>query len=390
MAGIILDHVTKVFSNGYNAVEETSLEIPDGEFMVLVGPSGSGKTTLLRMIAGLEEVSSGSILIGDRDVTQVPPEERDIAMVFQSYALYPNMTVRDNLEFGLKMRKMPKQERRERVDAVGKMLGLTPHLSRKPGVLSGGQRQRVAMGRAMVREPQVYLMDEPLSNLDAKLRVGMRASLSELHQRIGVTTVYVTHDQIEATTLGQRVAVLSQARLQQCDTPEVLYNEPANLFVASFIGSPMMNLVEAEISNGSLHFAGHAIPLPLGIPSELPKKVIFGFRPTDLHLVALGIPGAWPRLRVSADIVEEQGADSVITFAIDALPVNIGLRGERTEQEQQQEERILVDDKRARLAARVSGRAHVAVGEQIELAIDPAHLYFFDPETGSTLKSRGN
>ena len=247
MAQIILDRVEKAYAGGVRAVDDLSLDVADGEFMVLVGPSGCGKSTALRSIAGLEEISGGTITIGDRVVNDLPPKDRDIAMVFQNYALYPHMTVEQNLAFGLELRKTPKAEIARRVGEAARMLGLEPYLGRKPGALSGGQRQRVAMGRAIVREPQAFLMDEPLSNLDARLRVSMRASLSQLHERLGVTTVYVTHDQVEAMTLGDRVAVLRDGRLQQVDTPQALYEAPVNLFVAGFIGSPAMNFVTAGL-----------------------------------------------------------------------------------------------------------------------------------------------
>jgi multiple sugar transport system ATP-binding protein len=260
MAKIVLEHVVKVFGNEVIAVNDVSLEIGDGEFMVLVGPSGCGKSTILRILAGLEEVTAGEVYVGDRAVTDLPPKDRDVAMVFQNYALYPHMTVRQNLGFGLKLRRMPKEELTTRVDDVAKILGLEPLMERKPAALSGGQRQRVAMGRAMVREPVAFLMDEPLSNLDAKLRVQMRAQLALLHDRLETTTVYVTHDQVEAMTLGERVAVLRDGLLQQVDSPQNLYNHPANLFVAAFIGSPPMNLVEATVAGRNLSFAGFELP----------------------------------------------------------------------------------------------------------------------------------
>ena len=278
--GIRLEGVTKVFGTDVTAVDDVSLDIADGEFMVLVGPSGCGKSTLLRLIAGLEAVSAGRVFIGSADVTDVRPQDRDLAMVFQNYALYPHMTVAQNLAFGLRLRRIPKAERARRALEVGRKLGLEELLDRKPSELSGGQRQRVAMGRAMVREPKAFLMDEPLSNLDAKLRVTMRAELARLHERLGVTTVYVTHDQVEAMTLGHRVAVLRDGILQQVDTPQRLFREPANLFVASFIGSPSMNLVEAELVDGKLRFGEHA--LPLAETARLAqRRVILGIRPTD-------------------------------------------------------------------------------------------------------------
>ena len=251
MAEIVLDHLSKVYSGGVVAVDDVSLHIGDGEFIVLVGPSGCGKSTLLRTIAGLEETSQGTIAIGGTDVTTLAPRRRDVAMVFQSYALYPHMNVRQNIGYGLKVRRTPKDEAKRRVEEVAALLGLEALLDRRPAQLSGGQRQRVAMGRAIVREPKAFLMDEPLSNLDAKLRVGMRASLAQLHQRLGVTTVYVTHDQTEAMTLGQRVAVINEGRVLQCDTPQRLYDRPDNVFVAAFIGTPAMNLVPAEIMDGA-------------------------------------------------------------------------------------------------------------------------------------------
>src|SRR5712691_8274058 len=281
MAQIALESVTKVFGNDVIAVNEVSLEIGDGEFMVLVGPSGCGKSTILRILAGLEEVTAGEVFIGDRQVTDLPPKERDIAMVFQNYALYPHMTVEQNLGFGLKLAKTPKADLKRRVDDASKILGLEPLMQRRPRALSGGQRQRVAMGRAMVREPTAYLMDEPLSNLDAKLRVSMRAELARLHERLGTTTVYVTHDQIEAMTLGQRVAVMRDGRMQQVDEPQALYRDPVNLFVAAFIGSPSMNLVEAVISDGAAEFAGFRIPLDAARRPAVDDgdSVILGIRP---------------------------------------------------------------------------------------------------------------
>ena len=268
MAQIVLDHIDKVYAGGVKAIDGLSLEVRDGEFMVLVGPSGCGKSTALRSIAGLEEISSGTITIGDRVVNDLPPKDRDIAMVFQNYALYPHMTVEQNLAFGLQLRKTPKDEIKRRVTEAAKMLGLDQYLKRKPAALSGGQRQRVAMGRAIVREPQAFLMDEPLSNLDAKLRVSMRASLNQLHERLGVTTIYVTHDQVEAMTLGHRVCVMRDGRLQQVDTPQHLFESPVNLFVAGFIGSPAMNFVTAELTRDDgpvVTFAGYKLSVPAGV-----------------------------------------------------------------------------------------------------------------------------
>ena len=297
MAQIILDHVEKAYAGGVKAIDDLSLDVKDGEFMVFVGPSGCGKSTALRSIAGLEEITGGTIPIGDRVVNDLPPKDRDIAMVFQNYALYPHMTVEQNLAFGLQLRKTPKDEIKRRVGEAAAMLGLEQYLKRKPGALSGGQRQRVAMGRAIVREPQAFLMDEPLSNLDAKLRVSMRGSLKQLHERLGVTTVYVTHDQVEAMTLGNRVCVLRDGRLQQVDTPQYLFEAPVNLFVAGFIGSPAMNFVTAELvrdGGAAVTFAGYKLPVPSdvleakqGLSDYIGKKVILGIRPSDFEDASL-------------------------------------------------------------------------------------------------------
>src|SRR5579864_2764357 len=330
MAQIILDHVEKVYPGGVKAIYDLTLEINDGEFMVLVGPSGCGKSTALRSIAGLDEITSGTISIGGRVVNDLPPKDRDIAMVFQNYALYPHMSVEQNLAFGLQLRKTPKDEIKRRVDEAAKMLGLEPYLKRKPGALSGGQRQRVAMGRAIVREPQAFLMDEPLSNLDAKLRVSMRASLNQLHERLGVTTVYVTHDQVEAMTLGNRVAVLRDGRLQQVDTPQALFESPVNLFVAGFIGSPAMNFVTAELvrdGGPAVTFAGYRLPVPAevldakaGLDGYFGKKVILGIRPSDFEDGSLA-EASWPRIGITVGVTEELGTEIHAIFTIDAPPV---------------------------------------------------------------------
>ena len=283
MGRIVLEHVSKEFPGGVQAVRDVSLEIENGEFMVLVGPSGCGKTTILRMIAGLDDVTNGEISIGDRVVTDDKPKDRDIAMVFQNYALYPHMTVEQNIGFGMRLRRTPKSLVRQRVDDAAQILALLDHLARKPAELSGGQRQRVAIGRAMVREPQAFLMDEPLSNLDAKLRVQMRAELARLHKQLGTTIVYVTHDQVEAMTLGTRVAVVRDGVLQQVDTPQVLFHNPANLFVAGFIGSPTMNLVEAAVAGDKLEAGGHRLPVPAraDLDAWSGRTVILGIRPSD-------------------------------------------------------------------------------------------------------------
>jgi multiple sugar transport system ATP-binding protein len=385
VANIRLERLTKVFPNGVRAVDGIDLEIGDGEFMVLVGPSGCGKTTLLRMIAGLEESSAGTIQIGGRDVTMLAPRRRDIAMVFQNYALYPHMTVAENLGFGLRLQKVGKADRRRRVQDVAAILGLDTLLDRKPAALSGGQRQRVAMGRAMVRQPQAYLMDEPLSNLDAKLRVSMRAQLLLLHERLGVTTVYVTHDQVEAMTLGQRVAVMRDGRLQQCDSPQTLYRRPVNLFVAAFIGSPAMNLVEATVVDGTVSFAGHSLSLPAGAsPNGSPPRVILGIRPSDFELAGPGTDASLPRMQVEAEIVEDLGDERYVIFPLDAAQVDTDATRAAVEGE---EEAKLIADDRALFHARIDSRRPVTAGEKVELAVDHTRLHFFDPATGQAVFS---
>jgi multiple sugar transport system ATP-binding protein len=376
VAGIVLEHVSKQFAGGVTAVDDVSLEIASGEFLVLVGPSGCGKSTLLRMIAGLEDVTGGTISIGDRDVTELPPRARDIAMVFQSYALYPHMTVRENLGYGLKVRRTPKGESKPRVDAVAAMLGLDDLLERRPAALSGGQRQRVAMGRAIVREPKAFLMDEPLSNLDAKLRVSMRSQLSSLHARLGTTTIYVTHDQVEAMTLGQRVAVMRDGRILQVDAPQALYGRPANLYVAAFIGSPAMNLVEAELSDGAAEFAGWRIP----VSHRGAGRVVVGIRPEAFEDAALADP-ALPQIEVDVQVVEDLGPDTHVIFPIDAPPVDT------TEvREAAGDDDALLPDDRATFTARVSPETSARAGQRLRLAVDPARFHFFDPETGSRLE----
>ena len=383
MSGISLDEVTKVYANGVKAVDALSLEIAEGEFCVLVGPSGCGKSTLLRMIAGLEDVTAGDVWIGGVDVTERPPQERDIAMIFQNYALYPHMTVKQNLAFGLKLRKLPKAEWEGRVNEVAKTLGLDELLDRKPSALSGGQRQRVAMGRAIVREPKAFLMDEPLSNLDAKLRVSMRAELAKLHERLGVTTVYVTHDQVEAMTLGQRVAVLRDGTLQQVDTPHNLFHRPANLFVAAFIGSPSMNLVDAEIDGAAVNFAGYSLSLPESSPCiGLNRPVILGIRPTDFEHGAFADP-AFPRMRIRADVVEDLGAESHAIFTIDAPRVSA--EAVRAAEDLDGDDGTLFADDRAVFTACLDARSKLAPGMDLDVAVDSARFHFFDPATGLTI-----
>jgi multiple sugar transport system ATP-binding protein len=378
MADIQLEGVTKVFSREVVAVDDVDLAIPEGEFIVLVGPSGCGKSTLLRMIAGLEEVSAGSVHIGGRDVTDLAPRHRDVAMVFQSYALYPHMSVRQNLGYGLKVRRTPKAEITQRVAEVATMLGLEQMLDRRPAQLSGGQRQRVAMGRAIVREPKAFLMDEPLSNLDAKLRVGMRASLAQLHTRLGVTTVYVTHDQVEAMTLGQRVAVMRDGRILQVDEPQRLYQEPRDLFVAAFIGSPAMNLVEAAVDREEVVFGQYRAPLddvrrpPAGV-----KNVVLGMRPESFEEAAL-VPGAAATIGVHVEVLEEIGSDAHVFFQVDAPRIT-------AEMLEASDEATLLVDSKSLFNARIDPRTRARVGDMLELALDPARFHFFDPRTGASL-----
>jgi multiple sugar transport system ATP-binding protein len=381
MGGIALEGVSKVFPGGVVAVDDVDLQIGEGEFMVLVGPSGCGKSTLLRMIAGLEGVSGGTIRIGDRDVTELAPRSRDVAMVFQNYALYPHMRVWDNLAFALKLRRTPKPALQERVGDVAGVLGLKELVDRKPGALSGGQRQRVAIGRAMVRDPQAYLMDEPLSNLDAKLRVGMRAELARLHDRLGVTTVYVTHDQVEAMTLGDRVAVLRDGTVQQCDTPEQLFERPANVFVAAFMGSPAMNLVDAEVREGQLHMAGLSLPLPRGTAPD--GAVIAGLRPTDLVAEP---EGDAPRLRAQLEVVERLGSESHLIFPVDAEKPGGQAAAATEEANENDEATLLADDDRARFTAVVPGRRRFTPGDVVDLGVTAAAVHLFDPDTGVALR----
>ena len=375
MATITVDRVTKTFDKATSpAVDDVSLEVADGEFMVLVGPSGCGKSTLLRMIAGLEAITSGGVLIDGRDVTYAPSKDRNLAMVFQNYALYPHMTVRKNLGFGLKLRRTPKAEIATKVNEVAGMLGLDELLDRKPAQLSGGQRQRVAMGRALVRQPQAFLMDEPLSNLDAKLRVTMRAELARLHAEVGTTTIYVTHDQIEAMTLGQRVAVLRGGVLQQVDSPTDLFHRPRNLFCAAFIGSPQMNLVEATITEGTAHFAGITLSLPEGHPVRSHQRAIIGIRPSDLAL-ASEAPGR-PTITVGIDAVEDLGAHVHVAFGIDAPRVVTDAGSE----EEEAEEYLL--ERRTVWTAELPDRSRAAVGDRVELAVHVDRLHAFDCDTG--------
>src|SRR5262245_987776 len=376
VAEIVLDNISKVFAGGVVAVDGVSLTIGSGEFLVLVGPSGCGKSTLLRMIAGLEQVTEGRISIGERVVTELPPRSRDVAMVFQGYALYPHMTVRQNLGYGLKVRKTPKREIAERVARAAELLGLDRLLDRKPAALSGGQRQRVAMGRAIVREPKAFLMDEPLSNLDAKLRVSMRAQLAALHARLASTTIYVTHDQIEAMTLGQRVAVMRDGRIQQVDTPQELYARPANLYVAAFIGSPAMNLVEAEVTGGQVRFGGYTIPLP-DTGGQPAGRVVVGIRPEAFEDTALA-DSSLPRIDVKVEVVEELGADTHVLFSVAAPRVEVGeVRAAAGE-----EDATLGTVEGSLFTARVDPATSARPGATLQLAVDPSRFHYFDPDTG--------
>ena len=395
MAQIILDHVEKAYAGGVKAVNDLSLDVNDGEFMVFVGPSGCGKSTALRSIAGLEEITAGTIQIGDRVVNDLPPKDRDIAMVFQNYALYPHMTVEQNLAFGLQLRKTPKEEIKRRVDEAAQMLGLEQYLKRKPAALSGGQRQRVAMGRAIVREPQAFLMDEPLSNLDAKLRVSMRGSLKQLHERLGVTTVYVTHDQVEAMTLGKRVCVLRDGQLQQVDTPQYLFESPVNLFVAGFIGSPAMNFVTADLVHDggpAVTFAGYKLAVPPavmeakhGLSDFIGKKVILGIRPSDFEDASLG-NDHWGTMRVTTGVTEELGTEIHVIFTIDAPPVeHASLTKAADTGDDAEEAAAALAGGKSLWMARVSARSQVKPGHPIELAVDTRSLQFFDPSTGLSI-----
>jgi multiple sugar transport system ATP-binding protein len=379
--GIRLENLTKRFRGGVEAVRDLTLTVEPGEFIVLVGPSGCGKSTVLRLIAGLEELTRGRIYLGEKDVSTQLPQQRDVAMVFQSYALYPRMSVRRNMGFGLRMRRTPKAERNRRVAEVASTLGLADLLDRRPAALSGGQRQRVAMGRAIVREPRIFLMDEPLSNLDAKLRVSMRAQLSLLHQRLGVTTVYVTHDQVEAMTLGQRVAVLRDGVLQQCATPQDLFHNPVNLFVAAFIGSPAMNFVHAAVADGVARFADVTLPVPAGSSvAGADRRVVLGIRPTGFSPAS---DNGWPGLSAVPEVVEELGDERYVVFDVDAQRVDTDAT--RAAVDARADDALLLPEHRARFTVRLPTEVPVAVGKPLSLTINPERVHFFDPDTGEAL-----
>jgi len=399
MAEIRLEGVSKVFRDGTEAVHDVDLQIPDGKFMVFVGPSGCGKTTLLRMVAGLEDLTGGEIVIGDRVVNEVPPGDRDVAMVFQNYALYPHMTVYQNMALSLKIRKLKKDEINRRVKEAAAVLHLEDLMQKRPRELSGGQRQRVAMGRAIVREPHAFLMDEPLSNLDAKLRVQMRAEILRIQQELQVTTIYVTHDQTEAMTLGDLVAVIKKGVLQQVGSPQELYAEPTNLFVGGFIGSPAMNLVEATVVDGdgiSVDFGGYSLAVPPEVVAARPglrafagRTVILGIRPEDIEDAALA-PAArgGSRLPVTVDLREGMGSDVYLHFTVNAPPV---FTEDTRELAADVDEKALEDlkeqasERRSTFVARVAPETTARVGQPIEIWVDTRKLYFFDPATGSAI-----
>ncbi|MGH8903420.1 MAG: ABC transporter ATP-binding protein [Egibacteraceae bacterium] len=397
MAKLRFDHVWKRYPDGTEAVKDLTLDIADGEFVILVGPSGCGKSTALRMVAGLEEISEGKIIIGDRVVNDLTPKERDIAMVFQSYALYPHMTVADNMGFALKLAKVGKDEIARRVKEAAETLGLTEYLDRKPKALSGGQRQRVAMGRAIVREPKVFLMDEPLSNLDAKLRVAMRAEIAQLQDRLGVTTLYVTHDQVEAMTMGDRVAVLERGELQQVDSPQHLYDNPENLFVAGFIGSPAMNLAEATIErddgNLGVKIGSAALTVPETTQDRYPRvrdyigrTVAVGLRPEHFFRPDGSVPDG-QRMTVPVRLVEALGSEILVHFDVEAPPViTEDTRAAIDDTEAFAELERTARTNRQQFTARLEPGSPPKVGETIDIAFRTEYLHFFDLETGEALR----
>ncbi len=401
MATVSFDGVSKIFADGTRAVSDVDLEIEDGEFMVLVGPSGCGKTTALRMVAGLEEISEGVLKIGDRIVNEVPPRDRDIAMVFQSYALYPHLSVYENIAFSLRLQKTPKKEIDKRVKDAATVLGLEPFLKRKPRALSGGQRQRVAMGRAIVRQPQAFLMDEPLSNLDAKLRVQMRAEIARLQHELGVTTIYVTHDQVEAMTMGDRVAVMRKGELQQVAPPQELYDHPVNLFVGGFIGSPAMNMIEARLerSDGGLAVkaGGQHIALDDEAVSRHPelkayegKKIVVGIRPEDLEDPQLASDDSPDRrLKGRVELREALGSEVMVHFTVDAPPaLTEDVRELAKDVGDERAVEVDASEGETLLVGRFGARTHVREGEVAEVAVDTRSLHFFDPDSGLGIYDR--
>ncbi|HSL63815.1 MAG TPA: sn-glycerol-3-phosphate ABC transporter ATP-binding protein UgpC [Gaiellaceae bacterium] len=396
MAEVTFEEVDKVYPNGFHAVDDLTLEVHDGEFLVLVGPSGCGKTTALRMVAGLEEISDGTLKIGGRVVNDASPKERDVAMVFQNYALYPHLTVAENIAFGLRLRKTPKATIHERVAWAAKLLDLAPYLDRRPKQLSGGQRQRVAMGRAIVRQPQAFLMDEPLSNLDAKLRVQMRADIAKLQRELQTTTIYVTHDQVEAMTMGDRVAVMSGGVLQQVDAPQRLYDVPANMFVAGFIGTPPMNLLEATVTsqNGGveLQLGSQRLSVPAEALERYPgcrtkdgETVVLGIRASSLHPAAAR--SDLPTLTARLDLIEALGDESVAYFRIDAPRIRaVGFEGVLDADEEEEEAAEGVTASRPNLVAAFPPHVKLELDREMPVAVDVAHAHFFDRETGAPLR----
>ncbi len=389
MAQISLEKITKVYPNGFEAVHALDLDVAEGEFMVLVGPSGCGKTTALRMVAGLEVISRGTLRFGERVVNNVSAKNRDIAMVFQNYALYPHMTVGENIGFALRTKKLPKAQIKEKVTTAAGILGLTELIDAKPGQLSGGQRQRVAMGRAIVREPSVFLMDEPLSNLDAKLRVQMRAEVTRIQRKLGVATLYVTHDQVEAMTMGDRVAVLRAGVLQQCDRPQALYDNPTNLFVAAFIGSPAMNLFEAQITEGAnavmigtqrIELSEAVLQRRPGVRAYANRRVVLGVRPEDLPMATGEATAESSTLVGDVDLVEALGSDLLIHFAIDAKRVEV--EGAVEDDDNSLAPVML---QRAEGVARIEPRSAVENGDRVRFSLNPIRLHFFDPESGEAI-----
>ena len=397
MAEVVLSELAKVYADGTRAVDALDLEIQDGEFLVLVGPSGCGKTTALRMVAGLEQISAGTVRIGDTVVNNIPARDRDVAMVFQSYALYPHLDVYNNIAFGLQLRKLSKQDIDKRVREVARVLELDEHLKRKPGQLSGGQRQRVAMGRAIVREPQAFLMDEPLSNLDAKLRVQMRAQIARIQRDLGVTTVYVTHDQTEAMTLGDRVAVMKRGVLQQVGPPQALYERPRNLFVAGFIGSPGMNLLCADLERGDedryrVRVGTQTLDLDEGLIHQRPalaeylgKKVVLGIRPEDMEDATIVGATEGSTLTSVADLVEAMGSDVLVHFPLDAEPAVTEDTRELARDAGAAEVGFAPSEAGMVLVGRFSPRTHVFEGQPVTVAVDTARLHFFDPVSGMSI-----
>jgi multiple sugar transport system ATP-binding protein len=398
MAQIALEHVGKVYEDGTRAVSDLNIDIADGEFVVFVGPSGCGKTTALRMIAGLETITEGDVKIGDKVVNNIPPRDRDVAMVFQSYALYPHLTVRDNIGFGLQLRKVPKAELNKRVDDVARVLGLTEYLDSKPRNLSGGQRQRVAMGRAIVRQPQAFLMDEPLSNLDAKLRVQLRAEIGRIQRDLGVTTIYVTHDQTEAMTLGHRVAVIKKGVLQQIAPPQELYDRPVNLFVAGFIGSPSMNFMSGTLRRSaagdySLDLVTDVLKLPAatlvarpGLAAYVDKLVIFGIRPEDIDDAAHATQTEGRTVKATAELIEPLGSDLIVHVSLDVPPApEHSDVAELKKDAGEEEPPIAVTEGKTPGVARLNPRSQVRLKEEVVLVFDTDRLHFFDPETGEAV-----